>query len=99
MKIFISYRREDSQHVTGRIYDQLVAHFGPDEVFKDVDSIPFGIDFRVHLKSVIGACQAVLVVIGDNWLQIQDEKRRRRLTSPQDFVRIEIEAALDRKFP
>jgi hypothetical protein len=44
--IFISYRRDDSVDITGRIYDRLVQHFSRDTVFKDVDSIPLGIDFR-----------------------------------------------------
>lgn len=45
-KIFISYRRVDSEDVAGRIYDRLVQHFGHDAIFKDVDDIPFGVDFR-----------------------------------------------------
>lgn len=51
-KILISYRREDSAHVTGRIYDRLVQQFGRTAVFKDVDSIPLGIDFRTYLGKV-----------------------------------------------
>lgn len=47
--IFISYRRCDSIDIVGRIYDRLVAHFGANSVFKDVDSIPFGVNFRQHL--------------------------------------------------
>ncbi|MEM9267240.1 MAG: hypothetical protein AAGA46_17120 [Cyanobacteria bacterium P01_F01_bin.13] len=41
--IFISYRRSDSIAETGRIYDRLATEFGRDRVFKDVDSIPFGL--------------------------------------------------------
>ena len=48
-KIFISYRREDSQDFTGRLHDKLVDHFGETNVFFDVDSIPTGVDFRKHL--------------------------------------------------
>jgi hypothetical protein len=48
-KILISYRREDSADVTGWIYDRLVQQFGRQAVFVDVDSIPFGVDFRKHL--------------------------------------------------
>ena len=39
-KIFLSYRREDSAGVAGRIYDRLPHHFGPDSVFIDIDSVP-----------------------------------------------------------
>ena len=42
-KIFLSYRRQDSAGVAGRIYDRLRAHFGDDAVFMDIDSIPFGV--------------------------------------------------------
>lgn len=43
-KILISYRREDSADITGRIYDRLVQVF-PQSVFRDVDSIPLGVAF------------------------------------------------------
>ena len=48
-KIFLSYRRQDSVGVAGRIYDRLRAHFGDDAIFMDIDSIPFGVDFREHI--------------------------------------------------
>ena len=89
-RIFISYRRADSTDVTGRIYDRLVGHFGAATIFKDVDSIPPGTDFKEHLQKAVGKCRIFLVVIGDKWLQ------KDRLEDPRDFVRIEIEAALNR---
>ncbi|MBS0165236.1 hypothetical protein ACYX34_04395 [Nitrospira sp. CMX1] len=52
-KILISYRRKDSADVTGRIYDRLVQQFGRESVFVDVDSIPFGVDFRKHLDEQV----------------------------------------------
>jgi len=98
--IFISYRRSDSQDVTGRIYDRLISHFGKDAVFKDVDSIPFGVDFRKYLGDIVGRCSVLLVVIGDQWVQAMDNPiGNRRLDNPRDFVRIEIEAALQRGIP
>src|SRR5579884_684333 len=39
-KVLLSYRRDDSVDVTGRMYDRLVTHYGSDQVFKDVDAIP-----------------------------------------------------------
>jgi hypothetical protein len=50
--IFISYRRDDSADVTGRIYDRLVQESGKKKVFKDVDSIPLGIDFKSYLAEM-----------------------------------------------
>ncbi|MGB8701212.1 MAG: SUMF1/EgtB/PvdO family nonheme iron enzyme [Thermosynechococcaceae cyanobacterium] len=97
--IFISYRWVDSSDVTGRIYDRLVAAFDRNSVFKDVDSIPFGVDFRDHLDQAVSQCQVCLVVVGRTWLEATDEGGRRRLDSTQDFVRIEIESALKRNIP
>jgi len=70
--IFISYRREDAADVAGRIYDRLVQHFGSTSVFKDVDSIPFGVDFRRHLSDTVGRCSIFLTVIGRQWPTITE---------------------------
>ena len=95
--IFISYRRADSADVTGRIYDRLIGHFGKSAIFKDVDSIPLGIDFKEHLKKAVSKCEIFLVVIGDRWLETAGSMQEDRLHDPGDFVRIEIEAALNKK--
>jgi hypothetical protein len=97
--IFVCYRRDDSADVTGRIYDRLAARFGREHVFKDVDSIPLGVDFRTHLQQIVGRCDAVVVVIGERWLVMQEQGGTRRLDEPHDFVRIELEAALQRQIP
>ena len=102
-KIFISYRREDSEHVTGRIHDRLEPRFGRENVFLDVDTIPFGVDFREHLDRAVSKCDILLAVIGDRWLDIRFQggarQGQRRLDDPGDFVRIEIESALKRGIP
>jgi hypothetical protein len=95
--IFISYRRADSADVTGRIYDHLVKHFGQEAIFKDVDSIPLGVDFREYLSESVARCNVFLAIIGKRWLVADNGERR--LDSPTDFVRIEIESALQRKIP
>ena len=96
-RVFICYRRDDSADVTGRIYDRLAEHFGREQVFKDVDSIPLGVDFRTHLAAVVGACDIVIAVIGNRWLAAGSEGQRR--LGDDDFVRIELEAALQRQIP
>jgi formylglycine-generating enzyme required for sulfatase activity len=96
MKIFISYRRADSRKDAGRIYDRLVEAFGKENVFKDVDSIPIGKDFRGILREAVAKCDVELVIIGKQWLDIRDEAGSRRLENPGDFVRIEVESALQR---
>jgi len=94
--IFISYRRSDSITETGRIYDRLVGAFGEDRVFKDVDDIPLGADFVAVLEQAVAQATVVVVVIGPTWLTVTDAEGRRRLEDPQDFVAIEVAAALNR---
>jgi hypothetical protein len=98
-QIFISYRRSDSIDITGRIYDRLVTKFGKGPIFKDVDSIPLGIDFKESLQEKVSACNIVLAIIGREWADAKDAKGNKRLADPTDFVRIEIESALDRGIP
>jgi hypothetical protein len=96
--IFISYRRKDSQHITGRIYDRLISQFGKEAVFKDVDSIPLGYDFRDHLREQVGRCAVLVAVIGKSW-NPPAASGDRRLSDPRDHLRIEIESALERRIP
>jgi hypothetical protein len=95
-KVFISYRRDDSADAAGRINDRLVARFGQANVFKDVDSIPVGADFRRALSDAVGQCAVMLVIIGRRWVDIADASGRPRLQDADDLVRIEIETALNR---
>ena len=48
-KIAISYRRSDSQDITGRIFDRLAQRYGKSTVFRDIDNIRPGIDFRAQI--------------------------------------------------
>jgi formylglycine-generating enzyme required for sulfatase activity len=102
-RLFISYRREDSEGQTGRIYDRLVARFGKEAVFIDVDKIPFGVDFVDHLGTAVSQCDILLAMIGGQWLEVRHKEGplqgQRRLDDPADFVRIEIHAALERNIP
>ena len=95
-KIFINYRRDDLIGMAGRLHDRLAQTFGRDKLFMDVDHIPAGTDFVAHLNSQVAGCDVVLVVIGPIWLVAKDESGGRRLDNPDDFVAIEIAAALAR---
>ncbi|WP_052761227.1 TIR domain-containing protein [Sedimenticola thiotaurini] len=97
--IFISYRREDSREITGRICDRLNGEFGKETIFRDVDSIPAGVDFRDHINNTIGQCQVLLAIIGTRWLNAQNAKSERRLELDSDPLRVEIETALQQKIP
>ena len=83
-RIFISYRRDDSVDVVGRICEHLVAQLGADALFKDVDSIPYGEDFRRAIAGAISECDVLLAVIGPDWLGAQDGESR--LDDPNDYV-------------
>lgn len=93
--IFLSYRRQDSSSATGRLADRLEAVFGAAAVFRDHDSIGAGDDFAAAIRRAIEASTVLLVVIGPQWLAATLGDGRRRLDDPQDWVRLEIEAALD----
>ena len=96
--IAISYRREDSTPVAGRLHDRLRAEFGKENVFMDFDSIPYGVDFREHIKRTLERADVVVAVIGPGWLGGQQEAAR-RIDDPSDFVRLEIAGALQRGIP
>ena len=97
--VFISYRREDSGGYAGRIFDRLTSRLGRESVFFDVDTIPPGRDFVEVLSERVGKCDALLAIIGKHWALSADAQNKRRLEDPNDFVRIEIEAALNRDVP
>ena len=99
VKVFINYRRDDSIGMAGRLHDRLAQTFGRGNLFMDVDNIPAGRDFEDYLNSQVAACDAMLAVIGPNWLTAKDENGQRRLDNPEDFVVIEIAAALARNIP
>ena len=96
--IAISYRREDSLPIAGRLYDRLQAKFGKKNVFMDFDSIPPGADFRQQIKQMIERSKLVIAIIGPHWLGEQPDASR-RIDNPADFVRLEIAYALERGIP
>ena len=95
--LFINYRREDTAPYAGRLYDRLSAHFGDEQVFIDIDQIEPGEDFVEAINRKVGACEIAIVLIGPNWLRATDASGKRRLDDTEDFVRMEIAAALQRE--
>ena len=98
-RIFINYRREDTQGIAGRLHDRLAQVFGEDNVFLDTDDLPAGIDFAKVLGQQIAACDVFLALIGRRWATIEDGPGRPRLHNANDLVRSEISAALARDIP
>jgi hypothetical protein len=94
--VFISYRRQDTSGIAGRLYDRLADWFGDAQVFMDVDNIELGVDFAGAITRAVGTCEVLLAVIGPGWVAATGKDGRRRLEDPDDVVRLEVEAALDR---
>jgi len=90
--IAISYRRDDTKPITGRLYDHLAAEFGEERVFMDIDAVPYGVDFREHVQHSLEKADVLLVVIGRKWLGRRG--RRTRIQESEDYVRSEVAAAL-----
>jgi hypothetical protein len=95
-RVFMSYRRDDTDYPAAWLFAELARHFDKDQVFKDVDSIELGDDFVEVITSAVASCDVLLALIGRRWLTVTGEDGRRRLDNPDDFVRLEIEAALTR---
>jgi hypothetical protein len=96
-RIFICYRRDDTSGHAGRLHDRLSALFGKDQVFMDIDTIEPGDDFVSVIEEAVGSCSILIAVIGKRWLSAVDDVGERRLDSEEDFVRLEIVSALNRR--
>jgi len=95
--IFISYRREDSAGWTGRLAEQLKERFGAESIFMDIDTLTPGVDFTEALQKYVSSCNVLLAVIGPSWATATDKTGKLRLENPNDWVRVEVAAALKRK--
>jgi hypothetical protein len=92
-RVFVSYRREDSRHVAGRLADHLRTRF---QLFMDVETVQPGSDFTQAVGRAVGESDVLLAVIGQQWATVRDEHGQRRLDDPGDWVVFEISAALQR---
>jgi len=94
--VFISYRRDDSAAYTGRLYDSLSKYMDRDRVFMDLDNISAGADFQENIRKAIDLAQAMIVVIGPQWIKIAQADGRPRIQDPNDYVHQEVAMALQR---
>jgi TIR domain-containing protein len=92
--IFISYRRDDQPGFAGRLYDWLGREFPKNQLFMDVDNIPAGVDFVDYLAEQVNACDVLLALIGPDWRGERQPDGTYRIDRDDDFVRVEIDAAL-----
>jgi isoamylase len=95
-RIFISYRREETAFAAGWLFDVLAEHFDREQIFKDIDSIQLGDNWFKAITDAVRSCDVLLALIGERWLTVTDDAGRRRLDSQEDWVRVEIETALER---
>ena len=96
-KIAISYRRTDSD-ATGRIFDRLILRYGIEAVFRDIDNIPFGIDFRKAVNTALLGTNILIAVVGPNW-RGSGKRGSAKINDENDLVRIEVEIALKKDIP
>jgi hypothetical protein len=98
-RIFLCYRREDTQGFARGIYQSLASEYGHEQVFRDIDSTPAGFKFSAWIESKVRQCSVMIVLIGDAWSSAIDQTGQRRLDSPKDWVRQEIESAIRQSIP
>jgi len=94
-RITISYRREETGDITGRIFDRLAGHYGRANVFRDIESTPAGRDFDKYDRKVFADSDIVLAIVGPRW--VLPRGRHSRLSDPGDPVRVEIETAMQKQ--
>jgi TIR domain len=95
-KVFISYRREDTAPVAGRVYDRLCRLLSKPNVFFDVSTIGGGEDFEQRISSEMSRSDAALIFIGREWLTPVQPTGNARIWETHDYVRAEVRAALAR---
>ncbi|MER6473469.1 toll/interleukin-1 receptor domain-containing protein [Streptomyces collinus] len=92
-KVFISYRHGPSDPYAGWLRDRLADHFGASNVFMDVISLDLGVDFPKVIAQAITACDVLIALIGSDWIGLS--AGHSRISDPKDWVRREVETALD----
>ncbi|WP_108812523.1 TIR domain-containing protein [Sphingorhabdus sp. Alg231-15] len=94
MRIFLSYRRSDSQDATARLADRLADLPRIRSVFLDVESIAAGEAFPERLRSAMAEADICLVLIGSGWIGQSKAGETSRIKAEDDFVRMEVAEAL-----
>lgn len=90
-ELFVAYRRKDAPGHAGRIGERLIGYFGAGQVFKDIESLPPGVDFVDFIRAKLQLAFVMVVIVGPNWAKDS------RLQNPHDLHREEIRTALERK--
>jgi hypothetical protein len=88
MNIFISYRRSDTSHAVKLTHQKLREQFPDGKIFRDIDSIPAGTDFKRRITDAIVECHVVLAMIGERWFDENELDPNKT-----DFVKLELKCA------
>jgi hypothetical protein len=96
LRIFISYRRSDSQAAARQLASALAARFGEANVFFDTTSLAVGMSWEAEIGERVSAADIVLAIIGRDWLATADERGHRLQLDPhaEDVLRVELETAV-----
>lgn len=88
-KIFISYRRSDSDTIAQRFYNDLKMRYGREQIFFDLVGSRIGFDFGQRIVNALNESAVVLTIIGPAWAA-----SFRRGSGETDWVRFEVANAL-----
>jgi hypothetical protein len=94
-EVFISYRRDDASSEAGRLADAIRYRFGEDSTFMDTSDTRLGTEWPQALRDAVENSRVLMSVIGPDWILARDEWGKRRIDDPEDWVRHEIELALE----
>lgn len=95
-KVFISYRRKCSSETARLMREQLAKALERESVFMDIYDIGLGDDWPSKLAQTLDRCEALIALIGPDWLDATNSEGGRALDDRSDPVRREIEGALER---
>jgi len=94
MRVFISYRRDDSMVTAALLHKELAGRADFADAFMDIDDIGYGDDFVTAIDAALHQADVVLVVIGPRWLELVTARVR-----GDDWVRHEVATALRMREP
>lgn len=97
IRVYLSYRREDASGYAILLYDRLSRQFGGEQILMDLDRTAAGESLEQAINQNVRSCDAVIAVIGKQWLARTEGGAPSSLEDPKDLVRLEIHAALEQK--
>ncbi len=97
--IFVNYRKVDTVYGVDAVAALLVEYLGQEQVFLDHDSMRYGDDFPPTIRAALERCNALVAIIGPQWLTATDSSGNRLIDREHDWVREEIARALARGIP